>query len=170
MKRLCFLEASNLDAKHKGGEIIQDILEILSNKIDITEKVKLVTFGRKNSFNIGIKNIDWIHLGVINEDKKLNLLYRAADLMLSPSTGCNGPHMVIEAISNNLPVIAFDQGVAIDAIINNINGFKINCFDKDLFAKRYTTHYLMISLILIIKENKKIKETFTSNYEAKRNC
>ena len=76
----------------------------------------------KNSFNIGIKNIDWIHLGVINEDKKLNLLYRAADLMLSPSTGCNGPHMVIEAISNNLPVIAFDQGVAIDAIINNING------------------------------------------------
>ena len=62
---------------------------------------EVVTFGRKNSFHINIKNIEWLHLGLINDDKKLNLLYRAADLMLSPSTGCNGPHMVVEAISNN---------------------------------------------------------------------
>ena len=87
--------------------------------------------------------------------------------MLSPSTGCNGPHMVIEAISNNLPVIAFDQGVAIDAIINNINGFKINCFDKDLFAKKIFDALFNDKFDLNNKENKKIKETFTSNYEAK---
>ena len=46
-EKIMLFGSFNLDAKHKGGEIIQDILEILSNKIDITEKVKLVTFGRK---------------------------------------------------------------------------------------------------------------------------
>ena len=78
--------------------------------------------------------------------------------MLSPSTGCNGPHMVIEAISNNLPVIAFDQGVAIDAIINNINGFKINCFDKDLFAKKIYDALFNDKFDFNNKENKKIKK------------
>lgn len=157
----------NLDAKHKGGEIIRSILEIFSKKIKITDKVKLVTFGRKNSFHINIKNIEWLHLGLINDDKKLNLLYRAADLMLSPSTGCNGPHMVVEAISNNLPVIAFDQGVAIDAVLNNINGFKINCFDKDLFAKKIYESLFNDKFDLNNEKNKKTKEAFTSNYEAK---
>ena len=56
--------------------------------------------------------------------------------MLSPSIGCNGPHIVVEAICNNLPVVCFDQGVAIDAIINDINGFKVKCFDKKLFANK----------------------------------
>ena len=157
----------NLDAKHKGGEIIRSILEIFSKKIKITDNVKLVTFGRKNSFHINIQNIEWSHLGLINENKKLNLLYRAADVMLSPSTGCNGPHMVVEAISNNLPVIAFDQGVAIDAVLNNINGFKINCFDKDLFAKRIYDSLFSDKFDLNNEKNKKTKEVFTSNYEAK---
>ena len=157
----------NLDAKHKGGEKIQNFLEILSKKLNITEKVKLVTFGRKQTFNINVKNIQWLHLGVIRDDNKLNLLYRAADLMLSPSTGCNGPHMVNEAISNNLPVIAFEQGVAIDAILNNINGFKIKCFDEELFAKKIYDSLFNIKFDFNNEKNKKIKKLFTSNSEAK---
>jgi glycosyltransferase involved in cell wall biosynthesis len=157
----------NLDAKHKGGEKIQNFLEILSKKLNITEKVKLVTFGRKQTFNINVKNIQWLHLGVIRDDNKLNLLYRAADLMLSPSTGCNGPHIVNEAISNNLPVIAFEQGVAIDAILNNINGFKIKCFDEELFAKKIYDSLFNIKFDFNNEKNKKIKKLFTSNSEAK---
>ena len=157
----------NLDAKHKGGEKIQNFLEILSKKLKITEKVKLVTFGRKQNFNINVKNIQWLHLGVIRDDNKLNLLYRAADLMLSPSTGCNGPHIVNEAISNNLPVIAFEQGVAIDAILNNINGFKIKCFDEELFAKKIYDSLFNIKFDFNNEKNKKIKKLFTSNSEAK---
>lgn len=158
----------NLDAKHKGGEIIYSILEILSKKIKYSDKVKLITFGRKNNFQINIKNIEWIHLGVINDDYKLNLLYRSADLLLSPSIGCNGPHIVVEAICNNLPVVCFDQGVAIDAIINDINGFKVKCFDKKLFANKIYDSLFKIKFDFNNNQNINIKKSFSSINEANK--
>ena len=158
----------NLDAKHKGGEIIHSILEILSKKVNHSNKVKLITFGRKNNFQINIKNIEWLHLGVIKDDYKLNLLYRAADLMLSPSIGCNGPHMVVEAICNNLPVICFDQGVAIDSIINGINGFRVKCFDKELFANKIYESLFKIKFDFNNNQNMNIKRSFSSINEANK--
>jgi glycosyltransferase involved in cell wall biosynthesis len=93
-----------------------------------------VTFGRKQSLNIKVPNIEWHHLNVIKGDKKLNAIYRAADLFLSPSTGCNAPSTIREAIVNNIPIIAFDNGEASEAIINNVNGFLISNYDKKKFA------------------------------------
>ena len=66
---------------------------------------------------------------------KLNYLYRSSDLLISPATFCNGPHIVSEASLNNLPVVSFDQGIAKDAIINGMNGYKTQCFDIQKFAK-----------------------------------
>ena len=108
-------------------------------------------------------------LGQIDDDFKLNTLYReAADLMLSPSIGCNGPHMVVEAVYNDLPVIAFDQGVAMDAILNGVNGFKVKCFDKEMYAQKIYDSLYGFKFKFNSDSNVKLKNEFSSLNEAKK--
>ena len=99
---------------------------------------------------------------MVKSDKTLNLLYRAADVLLCPSINDNGPHIVTEAIQNNLPVIAFKQGIAKEAIINNKNGYLIPCYNLEKYANAINN---IIFLKNKLKENintKKIKMKFNS--------
>ena len=132
----------NFDAPHKGGRILGEILNLFVNycnqkNIDLLKKnkVKLVTFGRKQSFKLKVSQISWLHLNEIKNDKELNALYRSADVFLSPSTGCNAPSTIRESTVNNTPTIAFDNGEASEAIVNKVNGFLIPKFDKKKFAE-----------------------------------
>jgi len=132
----------NFDAPHKGGRILAEILNLFvdycnqKNRDFLKKnKVKLVTFGRKQSFKLKISEISWLHLNEIKSDKELNALYRSADVFLSPSTGCNAPSTIRESTVNNIPTIAFDNGEASEAIVNKVNGFLIPKFDKKKFAE-----------------------------------
>jgi len=132
----------NLDAPHKGGRILGEILNFFVDYCNQNDsnllnryKVKLVTFGRKQNFNIKISKIFWSHLNEINSDLELNSLYRTADVFLSPSTGCNAPSTIREATVNDIPVIAFDNGEASETIVNDVNGFLIPRYNKIKFAK-----------------------------------
>ena len=56
----------NLDAKHKGGNLLPSILKNLNkiietSNVNTNNNIRLVTFGRKNSFNIDEKKIKWTH-------------------------------------------------------------------------------------------------------------
>ena len=164
----------NMDAPHKGGRIIESILKIFISDLYSSEinkkkfnKIKLITFGRKNTFNLNVPNIEWIHLGEIHSNKKLNLLYRAADVFASPSTGCNGPHVILEALTNDLPVVAFDQGVAQDSVIDGVNGYLIPCFDKEVFASSIFKALFSNELVDEKKQHEKLKKVFNYSHEAK---
>ena len=173
-EKIILFGSFNLDAHHKGGRILGSILKILVSKLykekmykkDIS-KIKLITFGRKNTFNIDIPEIEWVHLGLVTTNEKLNLLYRSSDILASPSTACNGPHMVVEALSNDLPVVAFDQGVAQDAIIDGVNGYKVPCFDREIFSNSILKALFSQELTNGKKQNNKLKSLFNSLYEAK---
>ena len=122
--------------------------------------------GNINNFNLNTSKIKWNHLGLISSNKKLNLLYRSADVLVCPSLYCFGPHIVTEALMNDLPIVAFNSGVAQDSIINGSNGYLVPCYDKLIFAKS-------IYKILFSKKNKnnstainKIKSFCTSSNEA----
>ena len=62
------------------------------------------------------------------------MLYRASDLLASPSIDDIGPTIVQEAFMNHLPIVAFNLGVAKDLVKNNINGNLIPCFNFEKFA------------------------------------
>ena len=53
-----------------------------------------MTIGNKNNFNFESENIKHNNVGLVNQDKKLNLYYRAADVLVSPSIYDFGPHVV----------------------------------------------------------------------------
>ena len=133
----------NLDAPHKGGRMIEEIIKLFisfslkkNNKLFKLDDIKLITFGRKQSFQFRVPEIKWLHLGEIFEDQKLNALYRAADVFLSPAIGDNGPATIRESVLNDLPVVAFDDGEATETIVNNVNGYLIKKNNKKLFAKK----------------------------------
>ena len=134
--------AFDLSAHHKGGHLLIEALKILENKYlklektkEIFKDIRIVTIGKKNNFFIKSDIIQWTHLDLINSDKKLNLLYRAADVLVCPSLQCFAPHIVSEAVENKLPVISFDVGVAQDDVKHGENGFLVPCYDTSEFAK-----------------------------------
>tara|TARA_B110000503_G_scaffold139049_1_gene226531 strand:- start:363 stop:1646 length:1284 start_codon:yes stop_codon:yes gene_type:complete len=157
----------NLDSHYKGSLILKDSLQILSEDLDAKnlKNFTLLTFGNKNDFNLNIKNIKWIHLGVVNSDYMLNLLYRAADVLLCPSISDNGPHIVTEAFLNDLPIVAFNQGVAQDVIVNNINGYLIPLYNKLAFANAILKIILYKKINLKHVKNKNLKFNFTNSSE-----
>ena len=131
----------NLDAPHKGGRILEEILNLFVKYCNLKDinllknnNVRIVTFGRKQGFKIDTPQIYWSHLNEIKGDMNLNSLYRCADVFVSPSTGCNAPSTIREATSNATPVVAFNNGEASESIKNNVNGYLISNYDKDKFA------------------------------------
>jgi glycosyltransferase involved in cell wall biosynthesis len=67
---------------------------------------------------------------------------------------CFGPHIVTEALLNDLPVVGFDLGVAQDSIINGINGYLVPLYNNKIFAESI----LKTLNKRKIKNNKKINE------------
>ena len=127
-----------------------------SEQHKILRDTRIITIGEKNNFAYESNIIKWSHLGLINSDKNLNLLYRAADLLACPSIQCFAPHIVSEAVENKLPVISFDVGVAQDDVKHGENGFLVPCYDTSIFAK----------YIYQVLFNEKIREQiFTSSKE-----
>ncbi len=157
----------NLSSKVKGGHLLIDTMNILEKIIDKTNasKIRLITFGRKNNFNLNTKFIKWSHLGLIKDDKKLNLLLRASDVFVCPSLYCYGPHIVTEALLNNLKVVAFNSGVAQDNIIKGKNGFIVPCYNKKIFAKSIKKIILNKSSLLGNSQVNKVHKLCSSEYE-----
>jgi glycosyltransferase involved in cell wall biosynthesis len=157
----------NLDAHYKGSLILKELLYLLDKDLDNINlnNVQLVTFGNKNNFHLNLKNIKWQHLGLINSDHLLNLLYRAADMLLCPSIIDNGPHIVTEALLNDLPIVAFNQGVAQDVILNGINGYLIPCYDKFAFVKAIHNIIFYKKINITNIKNKNLKFNFTNLFE-----
>jgi len=131
----------NLNSYIKGGHLLKESLRILKSKLiknnqrSYLNKIRLITIGNLNNFNLDIPEIKWTHLGLVNSDKKLNLIYRASDVLVCPSLYCFGPHIVTEALLNDLPVVGFDLGVAQDSVINGVNGYLVPLYNSQIFAE-----------------------------------
>jgi glycosyltransferase involved in cell wall biosynthesis len=163
----------NLNSYVKGGHLLKESLKILKSKLEknnqksYLKKIRLITIGNLNNFNLDIPEIKWTHLGLINSDKKINLLYRASDVLVCPSLYCFGPHIVTEALLNDLPVVGFDLGVAQDSVINGINGYLVPLYNTEIFAE---TILKTLNKKRIISNDKirEIKKYCSSEYEANR--
>ena len=133
----------------------------------INSKINLLTIGNSENFKISLNYIKHLNVGTTSSDKKLNLYFRAADVLVSPSIYDFGPHVVNEAISNDLPVIAFKVGTAIDVIKNGVNGFLINCFDREKLAIAIKKIILDQKKLINNNLRKKIKYERSATVEAK---
>ena len=165
-EKIILFGAFDLSSEIKGGHLLIKALKILNETISNNgvKKIRLITIGKKNSFSFNLKKIRWTHLGVIASNKKLNLLYRAADVLVCPSLYCFGPHIVTEALLNDLPVVGYNLGVAQDTVINNVNGYLVPKYNNKIFARSiykalYSKNERQTKLV------NKIKSFCSSDYE-----
>lgn len=166
-EKIILFGAFNLASRVKGGHLLKETLKILENKVkNIPEKVRLVTIGNKNEFNFNSSVIDWTHFGLITSNKKLNLIYRSSDVLVCPSLYCFGPHIVTEALLNDLPVVAYNLGVAQDTVINGKNGYLVSCYNNYDFAKAIHKTLFTKKTTKVPNDVIKIKKMCSSDFEA----
>lgn len=159
----------NLNSYFKGGHILKKALEILDKdkSIFFRKKIRLITLGNKNEFNLETNNIKWTHFKPTNSEKKLNYILRASDVMACPSLFDFGPHIVEEALINQIPVVSFNLGSSKDFVKNNITGYLVKKYNTKEFA--YGLKKILSKKNFYFKKNiyKKIKLNLDSISEAK---
>jgi len=105
----------------KGYKYLNESLALLKS-----ENIELAIFGT---------NEEVIHpkfktnvLGFISSDKKLNLIYNAADVMVVPSIQENLSNAIVESLSAGTPVVGFNIGGNSDMIDHQKNGYLAKSF------------------------------------------
>ena len=149
-KNILLFGCSDFGDLRKGTKVINNLLEKLNHSDVNLDSILLLTYGETNNFKVKNGRIEWVHLGTVNDSKKMNLIYRASDIMLSPSLDDLGPTTVQEAFLNDLYIISFELGLAPDLIIHNYNGSIIKNFDNDKF---YNAVYKKINETKVMKKN-----------------
>ncbi len=116
----------------KGGKLLQDALRIFRSSVP-EGTCELVTFGGGGIGDSG-GSIPLQHVGYIDNDEQLALVYSAADVFCAPSIEENLATTAIEALACGTPVIAFKVGGFSD-IVEHLNcGFLAVPFEPDSLA------------------------------------
>lgn len=103
--------------KRKGFSELIDVIKLLKEKIKNLNVIALF-FGTSCDVDFPIPVVN---IGAVCDDKKLSIIYSAADIFILPSLEDNLPNTILESLSCETPVVAFDTGGAKD-IINDNNG------------------------------------------------
>jgi glycosyltransferase involved in cell wall biosynthesis len=74
------------------------------------------------------------HLGLIESEWMLPVVYSAADVFALPSLQDNLPNVMLEAMACGLPVTGFACGGIAETIRNGVNGFTVPVADSDGLA------------------------------------
>ena len=88
--------------------------------------------------------------------------------MVCPSLYDFGPHIVTEALLNDLPVVAFNQGIAQDTVFEGKNGFLVNNFDLKKYADSIYKILFNKKKIIGIPSLKQMKRNCSSDYETNK--
>ena len=131
-----YISPQNVDWNRKGGDYLIEILNLFYIKISKEERDRcLILFVGTNNVDPALEiKFDTYCTGSLNR-QDLILAYNASTVFFSPSINDSGPSMVNQSMACSTPVVAFNQGTAIDVIENGINGFKADLFDSKTLSE-----------------------------------
>ena len=129
----------NFSDKRKGAHLLKGALDKwviseFSTRFP-NDSIHLVTFGGLNDFTFEDLGIKWTHYKFLKTSEEMNTVYRASDVLVSPSTDDIGPTIVQEAFMNKMALVSFELGVAIDLIKAGVNGYIVPCFDVEKLGR-----------------------------------
>jgi len=137
-KRWVFLSRYRTIAR-KGMDVLVDGLNQLYDRlpIDCRKDAILILIGEKSDNINSIFKMDVLQLGFLSINELIEA-YNASTVFLCTSTEDAGPSMVNQSMACGTPVIAFDQGCALDMIDDGINGFIVPLAEKKKWADALT--------------------------------
>ena len=110
--------SGDLKAKHKGGWILEEIIDSISSKEAQFLLVGDGCFNFPNSKKVK-------RLGFVRDELTLQIAYNAADLLIHPAPIDNLPNTVAEAMSCGTPVLAFDTGGLPEMVVPEKSGWLV---------------------------------------------
>ena len=119
----------------KGGKLLLDILAAINAKAKETIDILVLGRGRMETL-AHLKNLKVHHLGYINSEQFLPVLFSAADLYIYPTRADSLGLALVEAIACETPCITFRVGGCVDVIRDDINGHVVEPFDVESFADK----------------------------------
>ena len=150
-----FFGSKNISDKRKGFDLLVEALKMLKSKIDSKNIVLLVageSVGSSIPFNVK-------YIGVLNFED-LFKAFCTSDLFVCPSVEDSGPMMINYAFLANIPIVAFEMGVALDLIKHKRNGYIAENYNVEDYCDGIIYCYKNKEYILesIVEVNKYIKE------------
>ena len=117
--------SSSLNTPYKGICYLYEMLRILKNNHkDIVEKLTIHLLGSDTEdVYKELKGFEIKLWGRISDQEEIAGIYSLADCLVYPSLCDNLPNTVMEALSCETPVVAFDIGGISDLIDHKVNGY-----------------------------------------------
>ena len=121
--------SEELGNRRKGFALLLEALARCAGKIP---DLLLLSLGQnKPAVHV---DIPWVHVGSVNNDRFLSMVYSAADLFAICSLQDNLPNTVLEAMACGLPVVGHAVGGIPDMVRNGVNGLTVAATDDGALA------------------------------------
>jgi glycosyltransferase involved in cell wall biosynthesis len=132
-KYLLFGAQSGTADPRKGFHLLRSALEVLARAPGQVPGLELLVFGA------GAGGLDGLglpvhHVGSVGDERRLALLYAAADAFAAPSMQDNLPNTVVEALACGTPCVAFATGGMPELLAHRQTGWLAQPFDTDDFC------------------------------------
>jgi len=127
-KKGIFISANHINDSRKGFDLLNNSL-----KLKKRDDLKLLIIS-KNFEKEKIFHHDYIGYDYLSEKQIFSEL-KKIDFLIFPSRQDNLPNVIIESLSFNKPVLAFNVGGLSDLIFHKFNGYLANPFDLNDFNK-----------------------------------
>lgn len=137
-----FMARSSAELRKGAPHIIEGIRQLWKSlSTEQRQKMALLTVGDSTIHRaLMAEGINSVWLGKV-ERPKLISAYQASSFFLSASVDDAGPSMVNQAMMCGTPVIAFNNGTAVDVVENGKTGFKSDTISSAQYANLIRTAY-----------------------------
>ena len=119
--------AARVTDSRKGLDLLWETLQDFRERVG-AGNCELLVFGA-GSWNAPISSIPIHNVGMIDDDRKLALLYSSADVFCAPSREENLANTALESLACGTPVLAFKIGGFPDIIDHRRTGYLADPFD-----------------------------------------
>jgi glycosyltransferase involved in cell wall biosynthesis len=127
--RVVLFVAETTDSPRKGMTLLLDALNAVAPAVS---DLFLLSLGKSKPR--ATLSVPWLHLGLLDNERFLAMVYNAADVFAICSVQDNLPNTVLEAIACGLPVIGTHVGGIPDMVRMGVNGFTVTASDTEAFA------------------------------------
>ena len=131
VKMMLFV-SDHLDNHRKGMDMLLEAFDSTS-----TEEMIVCAIGKQNTL-LSKKNVSFVFLDNIKDERLMSLAYASADFVVIPSREDNLPNVMIEALSCGTPVISFPVGGLNEIVEPKFNGVLAEEVSSKALAKAIT--------------------------------
>ena len=132
---LRYINPNTTEYNRKGMHLLKKSLAVVYSQLTDAERERVVIMFAGVAADRCEISYDFptIAIGMLDIKKLINA-YNASSVFVCPSIDDAGPTMVNQSIACGTPVIAFNQGTALDVLEDGYNGYKAEVGDYEAFA------------------------------------